>query len=154
MGPVIGSLIRAGLGYVAKKGAKKAAKKKIDDLAKGAQRAGGKSKAEKSSAGTSDIRKAKEAYNKSRNEMKSQDTRQGSATAKKMMEAGTKKAKKKVDTVVKSKKPGMSSGYKTRAKLREQLSNTKRQMIKQGHSKELAKKIGDLQNKIDKSYGK
>ena len=52
----------------------------------------------------------------------------------------------------KSKKPGMSPGYKLRVKLNKELSNTKRQMAKQGHSKELSQKIGNLQKQIDLSY--
>ena len=150
MGPLIGSIIRAGLAYVTKKGAKK----KIADLAKGAKKAGGKTKAEmpaKSKPGS--IRAAKEKKAKRINEFKKQP-KDGSSTYRDVLKSGVEKQSKRTKLLEQSRKPGMSSGYKTRTKLNAQMRDVKRQMAKQGHSKELAQKLGNLQKQIDKSYKK
>ena len=110
-------------------GAKYALKKKGKSVAKGASGQGRKLDYAKVADKLKPAKKAK-------------DTAKVTMPGTKMLSKGA----------AKSKKPGMSPGYKLRVKLNKELSNTKRQMAKQGHSKELSQKIGNLQKQIDLSY--
>ena len=153
----IAKILQAGVKYALKKKGKGVAKdyaKKGTKMKSGGQKATGKTKAEmpaKSKPGS--IRAAKEKKAKRINEFKNQP-KEGSPTYRNMLKKGVEKQTKRTKGVEQSRKPGMSSGYKLRTKLSKEISNTKRQMAKQGHSKELGQKLANLQKQIDKSYKK
>lgn len=97
------------------------------------------------------ISKAKAKLAKRKNEMKHMD-KDDSPSYKKVVSAGVEKQEERTEMLKRSKKPGMSKEYKMRKQWKLRLDNMKRQMMKQGHSKELAQEIGELQKKIDGSY--
>ena len=149
---MIAALLKAGVKAFSK-GSKKVDYAKVADKVKPADKAKGVTKADmpaKSKPGS--IRSSKEELNKRKNELAKQG-KADSPTYKKMLEKGVDKQAKRTKMEMRSKKPGMSKGYKTRKRLQEELSNAKRQMMDQGHNKELAQKIGNLQEQIDNSYG-
>jgi len=99
------------------------------------------------------ISKAKGELAKRTNEMKHMD-KDDSTSYKKVISTGVKKQSDRTKQLKTAKKPGMSPSYKKRKALNKRLSNVKRNMLKNGYKKELADEVSELQEEINKSYGK